>query len=192
MKEHHQGKTFNQGLEKEIERTSFEACVFQGLDLSDGQWRQCEFNDCQFIGCNLSNLNLLGSQFERVHFEQCKMIGIDWTLAKWLDYVFDATVSFNDCRLCDSSLFGLDLDDLKITNCVAHRVDFREGRFIGADFSGSDFANSLFNRTNLSRSDITDAVNYHMDFTANSLTKAKFSRGQAVCLLAFADIQLVD
>ncbi|MFO6423532.1 pentapeptide repeat-containing protein [Motilimonas sp. KMU-193] len=192
MQGHHQDETFEQGLDKVIEQQCFQACVFRGLDLSDGQWRHCQFIDCQFIGCNLSNLNLLGSQFERVQFEQCKMIGIDWTLAKWLDYVFEATVCFNDCRLCDSSFFGLELDDLQLTNCIAHRVDFREGRFVSADFSGSDFANSLFNRTNLSRSDFSDALNYHMDLTANTLTKAKFSRAQALCLLAFADIQLLD
>ncbi|MCE2570279.1 pentapeptide repeat-containing protein [Motilimonas eburnea] len=192
MTRHYLDEIFEDGLDKVMEQQCFEACVFRGLDLSEGQWRQCHFIDCRFVSCNLSNVSVLGSQFERVQFEQCKMIGIDWTLAKWLDYVFDATVSFNDCRLCDCSLFGLDLDDLIITNCVAHRVDFREGRFIGADFSGTDFANSLFNRTDLSRSDFTDAENYHMDLTANTLTKAKFSRDQAVCLLAFADIQLVD
>lgn len=54
------------------------------------------------------------------------------------------------------------------------------------------FNGSLFNKTILNRADFTDAVNYQINILQNEVTKAKFSRFEALNLLHSLDIELVD
>ena len=71
-------------------------------------------------------------------------------------------------------------------------MDFREGSFCEADFRSTDFANSLFKETDLTGADFTGAVNYRIDVNYNKISRAKFSRYEAVNLLESLGIELVD
>lgn len=87
---------------------------------------------------------------------------------------------------------GLKLNEIIIEECKAHEVDFREGSFCNANFTFTDFTNSLFNETNLSGSDFTEAVNYLIDINNNKIKGAKFSRLEALSLLEYLGIELID
>ena len=178
--------------DQELVSKEFEDCTFKECNFSSAILRSCKFIDCHFAKCNLSNAKLAYSRFNEVVFDECKMIGVDWTRAYWPNLTLSAPIKFTQCILNDSSFFGLGLDEMVIEGCKAHDVDFREGKFKGADFSYTDFSNSLFNNTNLSAADFTEASNYSIDIHSNAIRGAKFSRSEAVSLLDSLGIELVD
>jgi len=177
---------------QEIGDVEFEECVFRDCNFSEACFRNCRFIDCSFIRCNLSVIKVPQSRFNGVVFDECKLIGIDWTRAAWPRLVFSVALKFSKCILNDSSFLGLSLDEICIEECKAHDVDFRDGSFRRGVFAYTDFSNSLFGKTNLSGADFSEAVNYDIDIFNNNLSKAKFSRHEAVRLLHCLDIELVD
>ena len=170
----------------------FEDCTFTECNFSDAKFDQCKFIDCTFTKCNLSLVKIAYSQFNDVSFENSKVIGVDWTKASWPNLALFSPIKFEQCIISDCSFFALELKELVLDMCKVHDVDFREGDFTQSNFSGSDFANSLFSKTNLSSVNFIDAINYHLDINNNTITKAKFSRHEAVNLLESLDIELVD
>jgi len=177
---------------QEIGTTDFEECVFNDCDFSEAMFDKCKFIDCQFFKCNLSIVKLNGSRFNNVVFKDCKAIGIDWTKAAWPSIALSSPITFLKCNISDSTFFGLSIRELVIEECKAHDVDFREGDFCKANFTFTDFTNSLFSVSNLTGADFTEAANYRIDINNNKISRAKFSRQEAVSLLDGLDIELID
>ena len=177
---------------KELISKEFDGCIFKECDFGEAILNKSKFVDCHFIRCNLSLIKIQQSQFFDVVFEECKLVGVDWTVVSWSQYVFCSPVKFYKSILNDSSFFGLSLEEIEIEECKAHDVDFREGNFSSATFYNTDFANSLFNKTNLTNANFIEAINYDIDVLFNEVSKAKFSRHEAVRLLEGLDIELVD
>lgn len=130
--------------------------------------------------------------FFEVKFIDCKLIGIDWTRAYWPAYHIDSGLKFSRCILNDSSFFGLTLNELKLDECKLHDVDFREGDFSNSSMLCCDFSNSVFMRTNLQSVDFTDSCNFVINVLENKISKAKFSRFEALSLLESLSIELID
>ena len=189
----HLSKVFSKlsAINQEICNIEFEDCHFQDCNFTDTTFKQCRFIECTFSRCNLSVIKVAQSQFTDVVFEECKLVGVDWTRAAWPRLVFSVSLKFNKCIINDSSFFGLSLDEIVIEECKAHDVDFRDGRFCRAVFTYTDFSNSLFGKTDLSGADFSEATNYDIDIFNNKISKAKFSRDEAVRLLNSVDIELV-
>lgn len=101
-------------------------------------------------------------------------------------------IDFNDCSLNYSTFFGLKLNGIRITHCIAREVDFGEADLTRAVFDGTDLAGSLFMHTNLTEADFTKASNYSISAKHNQLMKTKFSLPEAMSLLYGLDIILVD
>lgn len=177
---------------KELTSKEFDGCIFKECDFAEAILNKSKFVDCHFIRCNLSLVKVEQSQFFDVVFEECKAVGIDWTRVSWSQYVFCSPIKFYKSIINDSSFFGLSLEELEIEECKAHDVDFREGDFSSANFYNTDFTNSLFNKTNLTGASFIEAINYDIDIHFNEVSKAKFSRLEAVRLLEGLDIELVD
>lgn len=87
---------------------------------------------------------------------------------------------------------SLSLREMSMIDCKAHDVDFRDADLTQADFSQSDFTNSLFNQTLLAEANFTDAINYNINVFENNVKRAKFSLPEAMSLLQYLDIELVD
>ena len=170
----------------------FEQCDFSGCDFSATTFSHCKFINCAFNQCNLSLLKINYSQFLEIRFIDCKMIGIDWTQANWPKFTVNPELSFTRCILNDSSFFGLTIHELVLEECKVQEVDFRSGDFFNASMTYSDFHNSLFMRTNLQKVDFTESTNFSINVNENNLTKAKFSRFEALSLLESLGIELVD
>jgi uncharacterized protein YjbI with pentapeptide repeats len=81
---------------------------------------------------------------------------------------------------------------MEFDECKLHEVDFREGNFANSKMIYCDFTNSLFMRTNLQSVDFTESSNFNIDVLENRLSKAKFSRYEALSLLDSLGIELVD
>ena len=179
-------------INQEMGNLEFDGCQFIDCNFTDSLFKKCRFIECTFTRCNLSVTKISQSQFTDVIFDECKLVGIDWTRASWPKLVFSVALQFKQCILNDSSFFGLNLDEITIEECKAHDVDFRDGRFRRAIFIGTDFTHSLFAKTDLSGADFTDASDYDIDIFNNNISKAKFSRYEAIRLLNSLDIELVD
>ncbi|MCJ8318255.1 MAG: pentapeptide repeat-containing protein [Colwellia sp.] len=175
-----------------LDSIEFEDCSFEECNFSNATFKQCKFIECRFVKCNLSMVNIAYSQFNDVCFETSKIVGIDWTKGNWPNLALFSPIKFTDCIINDCLFFGLELKELVLENCKAHDVDFREGDFSQSNFSYSDFSNSLFSKTNLQGVNFIEASNYQIDIYNNNITKAKFSRYQAVALLDSLDIELSD
>lgn len=171
----------------------FENCTFKNCNFSEAVFQKCKFLECTFTQCNLSNVNLAYSKFSDVTFDQSKLIGINWTKADWPRLNFFTSLKFNECIMNDASFFGLSLNELVLENCKAHDVDFRNGSFNDAKFRNTDFTDSLFAKSNLKGADFQDAINYDINIFENDISRAIFSRDEAVRLLINSvDIELVD
>lgn len=180
----HSGKT--------ISGKEFEDCTFQHCNFSDTHFEGCRFIECTFNQCNLSLVNLASSRIADVQFEQCKMVGIDWTRVHWPQTLFNAPMSFVDCALDGSCFFGLELHELRLQDCAAINLDLRQASLRGSDFSGSDFSESTFQQCDLRGVNFSDAHSYDIDLNHNQLKGAQFNRLEAVRLLEYLNIKLID
>lgn len=189
---YNQNFTDIQFSKNELDEVEFDNCTFKNCDFSETHFKHCKFIECHFFQCNLSNIKIGYSRFNEVFFEHCKMLGIDWTKAYWPNLALASPLKFSECILNDSSFYGLKLSELQLEFCKLQDVDFREGDFSQSNFRNSDFSYSLFNNTKLIETDFSDASNYNIDIFNNNIKQAKFSRDQALNLLAGLDIEIVD
>lgn len=173
-----------------ISSSEFEECRFAGCDLRDAVVRGCRFVDCSFDECDLSLIRLPRSAFSGCRFADSKIIGVNWTEAAWPETRLRVPVVFERCILNHSTFLGLGLSEIRIVDCVAHDVDFREADLTRADFSGTDLSGSLFVNTNLEEADLRSAKDYRIDPRQNTLRGARFSLPEAISLLAGLDIDL--
>jgi len=171
---------------------TFESCSFNACNFSELTLTHCKFVECEFKGCNLSLMKVQSSRFRSVVLEECKAVGINWTSADWPRFPGTAQLKFHKCILNDSSFFGLSLQECVFDGCKARDVDFREANLTDARCSFTDFGGALFGKTNLSGADFSDAIDYDIDVFDNRIKGAKFSRSEAVRLLAGLEILLVD
>ena len=172
----------------QISSIEFDDCTFNACDLSNAKFSQCRFIDCRFINCDMNLINFSGSRFEESFFRGCKVTGVDWTLLDYSEFIKEAPFSFYETVLDYSSFFGVTLENLSLNKCRIIEVDFREATLGNADFSESDLAESQFRHTNLEKADFRGAINYNIDLRINTINGAKFSRDEAVNLLASLDI----
>jgi len=152
----------------------------------------CRFISCTFQGCDLSLIQLPGSTFSATRFEDSKVIGIDWTLVDWNAATLGDPISFFNATLNHATFIGLKLSGIKIKDCMASNVDFREADLSRADFSGTDLSESLFTNTDLTAADLSRARNYHIAPQQNIIKQAKFSMPEAMSLLFNLDIDLIE
>lgn len=176
----------------DVSGSEFEECEFNDCDFSLATFTRCKFLNCSFNRCNLSLIKIPHSHFFEVDFIDCKLVGIDWTRAYWPSFNLCSELKFSRCILNDSSFFGLSLSELELDECKLHEVDFREGDFSNSLMTYCDFTNSLFMRTNLQNVDFTESNNFTIDVLENRISKAKFSRYEALSLLGSLGIELLD
>jgi len=173
---------------KEFYDCRFMECTFNGATL-----KNCRFVNCTFQKCDLSLVHLNGSAFRDTTFEKCKVVGINWTEAKWNAKTSTLySVHFVESVLNYSTFIGLNLKGMKLTQCVAHDVDFADADLTRVDARGTDFTDSRFMHTNLTEADFNGAKGYAVVATLNTLKKTKFSLPDALTLLYGLDIVLSD
>lgn len=119
-------------------------------------------------------------------------MGVNWAQADWPTTGLGKPLEFLRSVISHSTFIGLSLKDLKIKDCVAIDVDFREADLSQADFTGTDLSKSLFKDTNLTEVDLSQARNYDIDPGQNILQGTKFSLPEAMSLLYNMEIILTD
>jgi len=168
----------------------FIECVFRDCLFSEVTFSNCRLIRCRFEGCDFSLAQFPGAILASAHFGTSKLIGVDWTLADWSSPRIGDGLIFEGCNLNYSTFIGLSLPGLRIVNCSAKNVDFRDADLTGADFNGTDLSESLFLNTNLSGADLSQAQNYTIPPLKNVLKSARFSLPEALSLLYSLEIEI--
>lgn len=175
----------------EIASSVFSDCTFVRCSFAKTSFRSCRFLNCVFQHCDLSLARVPNAFLSGVRFEDSKTVGVSWPDAKWSGKIQEPLV-FARCVISHSTFNGLQLKALKLLDCLAVDVDFRDANLSGADFSGTDLAESLFSNTNLPGADFGKARNYSINPGRNILTRAKFSLPEALALLYSLEIVLTS
>jgi uncharacterized protein YjbI with pentapeptide repeats len=178
--------------QEELESKEFYDCTFVACSFAETTFRDCRFVACTFTNCDLSLMRVPGCSFTNTTFEDSKAIGVDWTEAAWPKEKFLDPIIFSRCVINHSTFIGLSLPEIKMVECVAHEVDFREADLLQAEFPHSDLAGSLFINTNLTQADFSQARNYTINAGLNTLKKTRFSLPEAMSLLYSLDIVLTE
>lgn len=161
----------------------FRNCTFRKCNFQHASFEGTRFLDCTFEGCDLSLTNLSKSSFKRCVFSSCRAIGFALSGAHSAE-----NLRFEDCTMRSSSLMGLDLRRLKLTNCIADDADFTQSNLSDAVFLGTSFAEARFFKNELTRADFRGAKNYAFDPATCKLSGAKFSFPEVLGLLAVHNI----
>jgi fluoroquinolone resistance protein len=172
-----------------IQKKQFQGCAFTACSFTEVHFQDCKFIECRFIECDLSLVTVKGTSFSKVIFEKSKLIGINWIEATWEPL---SSVGFWECNLNYSNFRCLNLRKTVMKKCLAHEADFANTNLTEADCTYTDFLESRFLQTNLTKADFTNASNYAIDATANTLKKTKFSLPEAISLLRSLDIVLEE
>jgi len=189
---HYSDQSFT-GLQAEIDEIigcEFINCKFRNINFSGLQFRECRFINCEFSECDLSLLQVPESSFSGVSFRDTKLVGVDWTRANWGREFLGESLCFVKSILSHSTFIGLTMINLRIEDCIAHNVDFRETDLSKSDFSGTDLTDSLFLNTNLTKANLATTQNYQISPEVNILTDARFSFPEALSLLYSMDIHI--
>ncbi|MBI9051435.1 MAG: pentapeptide repeat-containing protein [Anaerolineaceae bacterium] len=180
--------------EQTVEEISFIGCKFSKCDFHESKFKNCVFRDCRFIQCDLNLIQVDGTTFQNIFFEQSKMIGINWAKASWGKSSFHQLIkkiNFLECIINYNTFMGIHLPKIKMEKCIAKEVNFNETDLSGSSLRFTDFEGSLFSHTNLTKTDLSKALNYNIDPVGNTLKKTRFSLPEALALLYNLDIELV-
>ncbi len=174
----------------EIASAEFRECRFVRCCFRESVLRACVFDECVFVECDLSLVKLPHSVFSSTRFEGSKIIGVNWTEARWPASRLLVPVRFDKCVISHSTFLGLNLKGVRITECIAEDVDFREAELSKADFSGTDLTGAQFGNTNLTGANLRGAHNYSIIPAENTLKGARFSLPEVMSLLSGLDIEI--
>ena len=119
-------------------------------------------------------------------------MGLNWARANWDRCRFGKPLQYERCILSHSTFIGLELEGVKLVDCQAHNVDFRQAKLSKATFKGTDLEEAIFHETDLSKADLRGARNYRINPGENRLTKARFNMPEAMSLLYSLDIRLEE
>lgn len=163
----------------EYENCSFIKCSFIGIDLGGSIFINCTFTDC-----DMSVVKVNQVVFRDTHFMGCKLIGILFDSCK--DYGLD--VSFNNCIIDNASFYGTKIKGMRFTNCSVKSVDFTNADLNTAVFDDCDLLHAKFDNSVLEKVNFTSSYNYAIDIDANRIKKSKHSVQGVMGLLGKYDI----
>ena len=131
-----------------------------------------QFIECLFVECNFSLSRIKNTGLKGVHFEKCKLVGLNFSEVD----PFLLNLKFTDCHLNLASFYKLKLKNITFKNCTLNEIDFVQTDLSDAIFDNCDFKLAVFDNTNLEKTDFSSSYNYSIDPEKNNIKKAKFSK----------------
>jgi fluoroquinolone resistance protein len=164
----------------ELTEKMFTGCVFRNLAAPEAIFEGTVFEDCRFEGSDLTMIKVKGASFRDVEFERCKLMGIDWSEVRGLTF----SVKFKKCVLSYSSFIDQRMRKTQFLDCKAHETNFAGVDLTGSTFDGCDLEGARFVGTNLSEVDLSNAINYLINPSDNTLRKTRYSMEAALALVS--------
>jgi fluoroquinolone resistance protein len=164
------------------ENGRFVQCNFNGADISQYVFVDCEFIDCIFL---LTSIN--DTSFRTVQFIDCKITGLHFNTARKMGIDF----SFERCMLSNCVFYQLKIKKTVFKACAILECDFTEADLTSASFEASSFAGSIFEYTILEKADFSTANQFVIDPDKNKIKNACFAKDNLAGLLTRYAIKLV-
>ncbi len=187
--EEYDGSMF-EGLDQReaaLKDVTFYECHFENCQFNEASFKRSRFVGCVFSRCDLSMVDVTDAEFSDVRFEHTFALGINWSVVSEMR-LLPVTISFLNCTLNYCTFKGLDLSNSVFEDCVAHEVEFRGVKLIGASFAGTDLAGSSFHDSDLSKVNLKGAKNYRIDVRTNRVQGAQASFPEVIGLLAGLEV----
>ena len=176
-----------------IEFSEFTDCKFTHCNFSHTAFLSCRFMDCEFEDCTMQMLQVEDTVFANVKFSQCSLMGINLVEANWRDWASKLNpLQFESCDMKYAIFFGLELKKITLKDCNATEANFSEADLTEANFTGTNLAGANFLRTNLTKANFVGATHYAINLMDNQTSGAKFALPEAVRLLHYLDIEIID
>jgi len=172
---------------KDITDREFIECTFINCNMSSSDLSRTEFTECIFENCNLSMVVLDEAVINDVKFVDCKLTGIDFSVSNEL--IFD--IECENCKLDYSSFYQRKMPKTTFTNCSLREVDFCKAMMKESNLINCEFHKSIFSHTNLEKCDFSTSRDFNIDPSDNIVKKAKFSINEVMGLLGNNGIILV-
>lgn len=150
----------------------YENCAFNDITFEDNDLSNYQFIDCTFNNCNLSLAKMNKTVFRDVIFKDCKMLGMHFDTCNEYGLVF----SFDGCQLNHSSFYKTKIKKTSFKNCQLQETDFTDADLSNGTFENCDLSGAVFDHTNLERVDFRTAFNYSINPEINQIKKARFSQ----------------
>jgi len=157
--------------EKSLPTGEYEACKFRNCDLANADLSHMKFIDTEFVGCNLSNSNIADTFFQDVIFKDCKMLGMRFDECSDFRFACD----FDGCQLESSSFLKKDMKHTRFNKCDLGSVDLGEADLEGVSLNDCSLVSAMFERTNLTKADLTGSSGFVIDPEENRIKGAKIS-----------------
>lgn len=170
-------------ISDEISEMHFISCDFTRADMS-----LLDISNCIFEHCDFSLTNLKNTQISDVKFQKCKLIGVNF---EQINNRF-SRAEFDACLIDTCNFSDLDLRQFKFKNCVFQNSTFLRTNLEKINFQNCTFPKTQFEGANLKQTNFSTAREYFINPKNNNIAEAKFSLPEALSLLHFLEIELVD
>ncbi len=171
---------------KQLDNADYESCLFSACNFAGVDLSNVSFTDCEFVDCDLSSAKILHTSFKEVTFTTCKLLGLHFDHCN----TFLLAMHFSGCQVDLSSFYKLPLKKIVFSQCSLKEVDFvetdlTEAKFLDCDLSGAVFENSV-----LKKADLRTANGYIIDPELNSIEKMRVSSADLAGLLSKHDLRI--
>lgn len=158
----------------------FRNCFFEGCDFTQAVFVGAKWIDCKFVKCNLSLTKWEGARIQDLVFEECKIMGVNFYRC---DPMF-LKLAFRQCLIDTCNFSNLNLKNTVFKGSVVRETYFSQADLSGADFQNCDLKGSVFHQSDLRNANFEGAFHFAIDPMASKLKGARFSKENAVGLLA--------
>lgn len=162
-------------------------CLFENCTLFEANLKNSLFASCTFRNCQIHIPKLEGIRLQHTHFKRCKLTGIDFSTCEKRLF----SPSFDECQLLFCNFSDLNLKNCTFNKCLLKECHFSNANLTSVTFNECRLTGTVFHRSNLKNSDLTTAVEYHIDPRTNNMEGALVSLPEAIGLLHPLGIKIV-
>ncbi len=161
----------NSEIGEQWREQEFEQCQFKKLDLSRKAFTGSSFVNCRFDDCDLSRVELGNTKLYDVTFLDCKLNHVDFSPCN----AFAFHVDFQKCQLDYTVFLNRKLRKTNFVECSLREAQFLRCEMVGAVFNHCDLELARFEKNNLTQADFSSSYNLTVDPDENKVKKARFS-----------------
>lgn len=170
--------------EEKISNLEFLECTFKDCEFMDMKLENCNWKDCVFEDCVIMNGSFLDCQMKDCRFVRCILVGVQWPELVRERSPFLPFQTFQECRLKYNGFYQMDLRGFRFDGSSLEGSSFEKCRLKKASFKDCVLKEVIFSENDLRGCDFRNAAEVLIDVRANQMRGAKFSYDGALNLLA--------
>lgn len=152
-------------------------CTFRRCKLMESVWRRATLEDCIFEDCDMTRSVVAWARFRDVVFTRSRLMGCDFT-----DVAKNPVIHFEGCDLRYISFVRTNLLKSRFVECRMVEANFIGCNLAETDFSGAILSGASFVDSDLTRADLSTAVDAFIDPSRNKVKGLEIAVESAVLL----------